>query len=114
MSEERAYAYDVFVSYSHDDEDWVEKALLPRLEGAGLRVCIDFRDFVPGKVALLYVSNLSRRPVEASLALNFADLGLANVNAADGENDAQLAVAGNRLRVHIPWHDYRMIKLTPR
>jgi hypothetical protein len=60
MSEERAYKYDVFVSYSHDDEDWVEKTLLPRLEGAGLRVCIDFRDFVPGKAALLNMQDAAR------------------------------------------------------
>ena len=46
------YDYDVFISYSHKDEDWVVETLLPRLEGAGLRVCIDFRDFEPGKAAL--------------------------------------------------------------
>jgi hypothetical protein len=46
------YDYDVFISYSHKDEDWVVKELLPRLEGAGAKVCIDFRDFTPGKAAL--------------------------------------------------------------
>jgi hypothetical protein len=60
MSEEKEYAYDVFVSYSHQDEDWVEGRLLPRLEGAGLRVCIDFRDFVPGKAALLNMQDAAR------------------------------------------------------
>jgi hypothetical protein len=49
MSEPAANIYDVFVSYSHDDEEWVENTLLERLEAAGLRVCIDFRDFAPGR-----------------------------------------------------------------
>lgn len=39
------FTYDVFISYSHKDGDWVRDWLLPRLEDAGLRVCIDFRDF---------------------------------------------------------------------
>lgn len=39
------YEYDVFISYSSTKEDrrWVRKALLPHLEGAGLRVAVDFR-----------------------------------------------------------------------
>ena len=40
--------YDVFISYSSHDADWARGDLLARLEGAGLRVCIDFRDFKPG------------------------------------------------------------------
>jgi tetratricopeptide (TPR) repeat protein len=43
------FKYDVFISYSHKDEEWVVNTLLPSLEDAGLKVCIDFRDFVPGK-----------------------------------------------------------------
>jgi tetratricopeptide (TPR) repeat protein len=46
---ETDFKYDVFISYSHKDEEWVVNTLLPSLEDAGLRVCIDFRDFVPGK-----------------------------------------------------------------
>ena len=39
--------YDVFLSYRRREPDktWTIKTLLPRLEAAGLRVCIDFRDF---------------------------------------------------------------------
>jgi hypothetical protein len=42
-----AWAYDVFVSYRHQEPDqtWVRKTLFPRLRDAGLRVCIDFQDF---------------------------------------------------------------------
>src|SRR5688572_25139259 len=46
---ETDFKYDVFISYSHRDEEWVVNTLLPSLEDAGLKVCIDFRDFVPGK-----------------------------------------------------------------
>jgi tetratricopeptide (TPR) repeat protein len=42
------YDYDVFISYSSVDRDWVRQELLRILEGAGLRVCIDYRDFQPG------------------------------------------------------------------
>jgi branched-chain amino acid transport system substrate-binding protein len=42
------YIYDVFVSYSTKDEEWVRGELLQRLENHGLRVCIDYRDFRPG------------------------------------------------------------------
>ena len=42
------YQYDVFISYSHLDRAWVWDVLLPRLEGAGLRVCIDDRNFKIG------------------------------------------------------------------
>jgi hypothetical protein len=42
------YKYDVFISYSHRDHEWVTKELLPSLEAADLKVCIDFRDFEVG------------------------------------------------------------------
>jgi hypothetical protein len=51
------YEYDVFISYSHKDEDWVEHTLLKRLEDAGLRVCIDFRDFVPVFPSIVNMEN---------------------------------------------------------
>ena len=60
MAETQEYRYDVFISYSHADETWVEGTLLPRLEGAGLRVCIDFRDFLPGKAALFNMQDAVR------------------------------------------------------
>ncbi len=42
------FDYDVFISYSSADKTWVRGELLSALEQAGLRVCIDFRDFQPG------------------------------------------------------------------
>src|ERR1044071_2136676 len=46
------FTFDVFISYSHADAGWVKTWLLPRLEKAGLRVCIDYRDFKLGVPAL--------------------------------------------------------------
>ena len=48
MSEQTEYTYDVFISYSHANKDWVRGELLTRLEAAGLKACIDFRDFERG------------------------------------------------------------------
>jgi len=45
---EEPFTFDVFVSYSPADREWVWQTLLPRLEEAGLRVCLDERDFEIG------------------------------------------------------------------
>lgn len=45
--------YDVFISYSNKDADWVRGTLLPALEGAGLRAYIDYRDFEIGTPSLV-------------------------------------------------------------
>lgn len=47
------YEYDIFISYSHRDRTWVMTELLPRLEGARFRVCIDERDFKIGTPSLV-------------------------------------------------------------
>jgi len=49
---ETEFKHDVFISYSSANKDWVRKDLLSALEKAGLRVCIDFRDFKAGKPAI--------------------------------------------------------------
>jgi tetratricopeptide (TPR) repeat protein len=38
MTKQRAFAHDVFISYSRRDQVWVRGTLLPRLEQAGLRI----------------------------------------------------------------------------
>src|SRR5258708_3372081 len=48
MGQLAAYNYDVFISYSHQDQDWVRNDLLSKLEEKGLQVCIDYRDFEAG------------------------------------------------------------------
>jgi hypothetical protein len=49
---ETEFKYDVFISYSSANKDWVHKDLLTALEKTGLKVCIDFRDFKAGKPAI--------------------------------------------------------------
>jgi hypothetical protein len=45
-------SYDVFISYSHADATWVREWLQPHLEAAGLRICVDWRDFDIGVPSL--------------------------------------------------------------
>ncbi len=41
-----AKKYDVFISYSEDDKEWVAKQMLPKLEREyGVKCCIHERDF---------------------------------------------------------------------
>ncbi|MGB8646115.1 MAG: SIR2 family protein [Anaerolineae bacterium] len=49
--------YDVFISYCKADKAWVQTWLLPRLETAGLTVCIDDRDFALGAPRLENIEN---------------------------------------------------------
>ncbi len=63
------YQYDVFISYSHHDKAWVCGWLLPRLEAAGLRVCIDFRDFEPGLPNLVNMENAIERSRKTLIVL---------------------------------------------
>jgi TIR domain/CHAT domain/Effector-associated domain 7 len=61
---QKKFRYDALISYSHKDSDWVNNVLLPRLEKAGLRVCIDYRDFEIGVPSIDNMENavdLSRK-----------------------------------------------------
>lgn len=60
MPEQSQFALDVFISYSHKDEAWVTKTLLPKLEDADLKVCIDFRDFKAGRASIFNMQDAVR------------------------------------------------------
>src|SRR5919106_3324337 len=45
---ETDFKYDVFVSYSSKNKEWVRKIFVPTLENAGLKVCDYYRDFDVG------------------------------------------------------------------
>jgi hypothetical protein len=47
--------YDVYISYHRADKPWVRNTLLPQLEGAGLRVIVDYRDFAIGVPTLVNI-----------------------------------------------------------
>jgi len=64
-----AESFDVFISYSHRDVEWVKDWLLPRLEAAGLSVCIDFRDFEIGIPSLINMENAVERSRKTLLVL---------------------------------------------
>jgi hypothetical protein len=63
------FQYDAFISYSHHDSPWVRNVLLPHLEGEGLRVCIDFRDFELGVPSLANMENAVDRSRKTLLVL---------------------------------------------
>jgi len=52
-----APSYDVFISYSHADQDWVWEWLIPRLKAAHLKVCIDRESFDIGVPSLINMEN---------------------------------------------------------
>ncbi len=51
--EESAVIYDVFISYSHADSEWVWAWLAPRLKAEGLAVCTDRESFAVGVPSLV-------------------------------------------------------------
>ena len=55
MPKRPRFLYDVFISYTHTERTWVWRSLLPRLEKAGLRVCIANRDFEVGTPSLINI-----------------------------------------------------------
>jgi len=68
--EETAYEYDVFISYSSKDKAWVRGELLKGLEKAELKVCIDCRDFTPGKAALFNMQDAVRKSRKTLLVIS--------------------------------------------
>jgi len=73
MGDER-YDYDVFVSHSRAERGWVRDELLPRLKAAGLRVCVDWRDFRPGAPRAAEVERAATRSRHTLLVLTPAYL----------------------------------------
>jgi hypothetical protein len=63
------FQYDAFISYSHRDSPWVRNVVLPHLEGEGLRVCIDYRDFELGAPSLVNMENAVDRSRKTLLVL---------------------------------------------
>lgn len=53
--------YDVFISYCLTDQEWVRSELMPRLENAAFKVCLDERDFVLGVPILSNVESAVKR-----------------------------------------------------
>ena len=100
MQTSETFAYDAFVSYSRADQTWVLDWLLPTLEAAGLRVCLDVRDFTPGAPT---VTEIERAVVDSRKTLLI--LTPAYLDSAWGEFESILVQAldpGARQRRLIP------------
>ncbi|XP_060522357.1 protein toll-like [Cylas formicarius] len=69
--------YDIFVSYSYKDEDFVQKQLLAQLEHPQrpFKVCIHYRDFIPGEFISKQIvdSVLNSRRTLVVLSNNFME-----------------------------------------
>ena len=66
--------YDVFISYSHADSDWVFEWLVSRLKEAGIKVCTDRESFELGVPALINMENAVATSRHTLLVLTPADL----------------------------------------
>lgn len=77
--------YDIFVSYRQRDPDksWVRKTLLPRLESAGLRACLDYRDFNLGAAI---VKEMERAVLESRFTVAVHSPAYAQSGFTDLEN----------------------------
>jgi len=85
MTKTADYKYDVFVSYSHADQAWVEGELLPRLETSGIRY-IDQLQFELGHPKL---DEIERAVVESRKSLLI--ISLAYLDSSWGQFDSILA-----------------------
>jgi hypothetical protein len=83
MSTAAQYTNDVYVSYSEPDTDWVRDHLLPQLEGAGLKVAIDYRAFELGLPKLVNVERAVKQSRRVLLVLtpNWVGSEWANLDA---------------------------------
>ena len=63
------FDYDAFISASPADRAWVSATLLPRLEGAGLRICLAERDFELGAPKLINVERAVERSRKTVLVI---------------------------------------------
>jgi len=60
------FSFDLYLSYSPQETQWAQDWLLPRLEKAGLRVFVDFRDARPGASK---IAEIERAVLESSKTL---------------------------------------------
>src|SRR5262245_7069290 len=75
MTAPTEFEFDVFISYSSKSKEWVRRDLLKRIEKAGLRAFIDFRDFTPGAPSIKEMERgvLKCRKTLAILTPNYID-----------------------------------------
>jgi len=67
----------------------------------------------PGQVALVYVSNFSRKDVTVRLRLDLGRFGLTGATVVDAETGKPVTSTGGVCPLAVPWHDFRLLKLSP-
>lgn len=67
MRIKKTYPYDVFISYRWvtPDQEWVREQLYPALGSAGLNVCLDVEDFIPGRDLILEMERAGKESRQA-------------------------------------------------
>lgn len=80
------FIYDVFISYSHRDADWVRGWLVPKLKEAGLSVCIDHESFAPGAPSVTEMERAVRQSRKTVAVLTPAYLDKNSSGWTDFEN----------------------------
>jgi tetratricopeptide (TPR) repeat protein/MinD-like ATPase involved in chromosome partitioning or flagellar assembly len=63
-------SFDVFVSYSHADHEWIRNWLVPRLREAGLRVCVDYEAFNVGVPTIVNIEQAVEQSRKTVLVLS--------------------------------------------
>lgn len=99
MTEEN-FKYDVFISYSSIEKDWVRNELLTSIEKVGLKACIDFRDFERGAPSVVEMEQAVKSSKKTLLVLT--DAYLASGWAEFESLMLQTLDPGNRDRRLIP------------
>ncbi|XP_071950839.1 toll-like receptor 2 [Antedon mediterranea] len=93
--------YDAFVSYNSKDQDWVLKVLQPSLEDRNYKLCIDYRDFMPGEAVVNNIANAVKysRKVLLLVSKHFAksewcyfELEMARMRMFDNHEDILVVV----------------------
>jgi len=79
------FRYDVFISYRQQepDKNWVREILVPRLEAADLKICIDFRNFRLGSPL---VTEMTRAVEESHYTLMVLSPSYLKSNFTEFEN----------------------------
>jgi len=106
-----SYTYDVFISYSHQDKEWVRMELLPRIEAENLHVCIDYKDFKVGApiVTEIELAILTSRKVlliitPAYLESNWANFEKLMLQVLDPANREQRLIPVLKSKCNVPLH----------
>ena len=94
------FKYDVFISYSSANKDWVRKTFAPILEKAGLKVCDYYRDF---DVGAPIVKEMERAVLESRKTILILSTAYLNSGWTEFENlMLQTLDAANQQRRLLP------------